>query len=94
MSGDPVCFEEPDPPRQLSASFAIPLETDKEIMQPYGHRLISKEAPSARWLLGVINTGMQWNGAWIFSEPAAGLCWAPSLRPRRDEKEEATVLPL
>lgn len=36
---------------------------DKEIMEPYGRRLICKEAPSASRLLGVISMGMQWNGA-------------------------------
>ena len=52
---------------------------DREIAEPYGRRLISKEAPSAPWLLGVISTGMRWNGAWVSPRPAV-LCWAPSLR--------------
>lgn len=43
-------------------------------------------AQSGLWLLWVISTGMQWNGAWILPEPAT-LCWAPSLPHRNEEKK-------
>lgn len=42
-------------------------------------------AQSALWLLWVISTAMQWNGAWILPEPAT-LCWAPSLPHRNEER--------
>lgn len=44
-------------------------------------------AQSGLWLLWVISTGMQWNGAWILPEPAT-LCWAPSLPHRNEEKKK------
>ncbi len=60
-------------------------------MEPYGHRLISKEAPSAWRLLGVISMGMQWDGEWSLNLPRASFALLDAIASQGNEKEEAMV---